>query len=303
MQYTANRMHKPTIDILMPTYEPQPEHLLRAIDSVFAQTEQNWRLLIHDDASKTDVRSAIAFYLRDPRITFQKSTQHKGIGGNWNACLRFVHAPFIQFLFQDDLWTSSYLERTVNIMSKEHDVSLLSVHHAYACERDIETAFNYQFVLQQKEKYLRPGRQDSHIFLIDWLRRGLFPNVIGEPSFVMLRKSLVEIVGDFREDFKQFLDIEYWVRCLQYTDWYYLTENLGTFRVHRKGTSFQNFQSGVGLTERSRCLWELYKTFPEKSEERHAIRCSLRPHFIRIVKQSIKWGVRTCTRIVSAKEK
>src|SRR3989339_1808239 len=79
-------MDTPLYSVLMPPYEPHPQQLAEALDSLLAQTEPRWSLLIHDDASKKNVKSMIAHYLEDPRITFARSEKNLGIGGNWNAC-------------------------------------------------------------------------------------------------------------------------------------------------------------------------------------------------------------------------
>src|SRR5690606_28328770 len=62
--------HRPLISVLMPVYNPPPQLLLEAIDSVRAQVYDNWQLCIADDAS-TD--PAIRLLLEqaaaeDPRI-------------------------------------------------------------------------------------------------------------------------------------------------------------------------------------------------------------------------------------------
>ncbi|PIP64951.1 hypothetical protein COU77_04080 [Candidatus Peregrinibacteria bacterium CG10_big_fil_rev_8_21_14_0_10_49_16] len=287
-------MRKPTVDILMPTYEPQPEYLLEAIESILAQTEGDWQLFINDDASQTDVFDLVKHYLHDPRVHFSKNEQRLGIGGNWNTSLRKSNADYMQFLFQDDVWNTNYLEKTIDIMTNYTDISLVSVHHAYTCTNSIETKGHYDFVNTYKKNHLQNGIQISALFLPQWLRSGLYPNVIGEPSFVMMKRTLIEKVGAFREDLNQFLDVEYWIRCLRHTDWYYLDEHLGTFRVHKDGTSVRNYESGVGLTERFQCLWECYKTFPQGSPERRTLRNSVHIHLVHIVKQCVRRGLRKC---------
>jgi hypothetical protein len=82
------------------------------------------------------------------------------------------------------------------------------------------------------------------------MEKGLRPNFIGEPSFVMLRRSLMESVGKFREDMPQGLDTEYWLRCLLRADWYFERTSLGMFRVHGQAASARNDREGLGLYDR-----------------------------------------------------
>ena len=64
-------MSNVTVNIYVPTYEPKPEHLRKALESIRTQTFQDWTALIHDDASPTaNVREIAGPYLGDPRIVF-----------------------------------------------------------------------------------------------------------------------------------------------------------------------------------------------------------------------------------------
>ena len=60
----------PRISVLMPVCNPRPEHLRAALDSVLAQTWQDWELCIADDAStREDTRPLLEDYARrDPRL-------------------------------------------------------------------------------------------------------------------------------------------------------------------------------------------------------------------------------------------
>lgn len=240
------------VHILLPTCEPRPEFLRAAIDSVAAQTEQRWMLHINDDASTIDVRAIIAPYLADPRIAFSRNSHRLGLGGNWNACLKKIPEPdtYVQFLFQDDLWDFGYLARTLRIMEEHPTVGFISTEHDYACEKGIATATLYDELRRFRREYITPGLHRGKEMLQWWLERGLHPNIMGEPSFVLLRRRVVEDAGLFDRRMQQNLDVEYWTRMLEHSDWYYCTENGGVFRVHRDGASERNRRRGFGLIDR-----------------------------------------------------
>lgn len=238
----------------MPTYEPKPDHLRAALESVLAQTETRWTLFIHDDASQADVQGIVAPYLDDARIRFARSETRLGIGGNWNACLKEAKTPYVQYLFQDDTWEKDYLLNALNILETHPHVGFVSVEHEYAFEGHSEFRGGYEDLLRFKRENISMGEHDGREFLQWWMARGLHPNVIGEPSFVMLRKSVTDAVGPFLEDMPQFLDVEYWTRLLQGSDWYYIPKSHGAFRVHASGASHQNQQQGRGLFDRLRCM-------------------------------------------------
>ncbi len=268
-------MHQPLINIFVPTYEPQARHLKEAIESILAQTEKRWTLLIHDDASTVDVNEIIKPYLADPRIRFERSDGRLGIGGNWNACLEQAVAPFVQFLFQDDVWTPTYLERSIAILERDEGIGFTAANHTYRTDDGKPAGDHYEYVRHKREEVLKSGRYDGREFLMQWVREGLHPNLIGEPSFVMMRREMIERTGLFSHDLPQCLDLEYWTRLLINTHWQYIPEELGFFRVHPQAASAVNQQSGAGIFDRLVCLKRLQSSLNNPAEKK-IVRDSIR---------------------------
>ncbi len=276
-------MPVPRVSILLPTYEPNPEFLKAALDSLLGQTFQDWTLLIHDDASTADVRSFVEPYLKDPRITFARSRARLGIASNWNACLAKANQPYVQFLFQDDRWKPEYLQSAVKALEEHPTAGLAAVNHRYLKSppppreegdggrgQDI-----YDEVTAARAK-IQPGLHKGINFLRSWSKNGLRPNVVGEPSFVMLRKSVVDRIGLFNGSMKQGLDVEYWVRTLAISDLVWIPEELGDFRVHAKAASSVHHHAGTGLADRLRCFETLLQALPnERSWIRRDMRLAL----------------------------
>lgn len=265
-------MDEPLVSIYVPTYEPNSLFLHEALSSIRNQTEGRFQVFIHDDASRVDVRALVSPFLEDERFHFARSITHRGIGGNWNACLQYGSAPFIQYLFQDDAWYPQYLARSLAALRSGERVGFVASEHQYLCEEDLPIASFYKSLPNLRRSLLWPEWQNGKHVLLLWLRCALDPNLIGEPSFVMMRRSAMQAAGRFAEDMPQFLDCDYWVRLLLHTDLAYLPEASGVFRVHRRGTSFRNFESGEGVFDRFRCLGSLRMHVPPGSEEEKILR-------------------------------
>ena len=261
-------MNKPLIDIFVPLYKPDPHFLKCALDSIKHQTEDRFAVFINDDCSQSDVEAIVKPYLTDSRFSFTHNVKRLGIGSNWNACLSFGQAPYIQFLFQDDHWYTPYLRRCLEIFAQNPSIGFVSVDHMYEYEKGIDGASIYESWRDLRRTHLAPGLHNGTKFLRWWINRDLHPNMIGEPSFVMMKRDVVERTGFFREDMTQSLDVEYWTRLLQNTNWYFLDEELGAFRVHAKGASAKNQREGMGLFERLQCLNLLAKMVPEAAVAR-----------------------------------
>jgi glycosyltransferase involved in cell wall biosynthesis len=255
----------PLISILLPTYEPDPAHLREAIESVLGQTESRWQLLVHDDASTVNVASIVEPFLKDSRIRFSRNPKRLGIGGNWNAVLALAlsASPYLQFLFQDDTWHPRYLESALQTLERYPEAAFVTVGHAYVLEKeDVKLRGKFTHVTAMRKSMLREGLNNGKAFLRSWIRRSLHPNVIGEPSFVMLRKTAVEEAGAFRTDLQQCLDLEYWLRIVARHDFAVCEEELGTFRVHSKGASAAHYRNFWRRLERPRILMEFFLRRP-----------------------------------------
>jgi len=253
-------VYMPKISILIPTHKPNSLHLTEALESLRAQTETDWECIICDEPTETDTHAMIMEYLVDERIQYFRNEKPLGIGGNWNQCIKKANAPLHAFLFQDDVWEPKYLETALGILEKHHTVGFVSMNHRYQHDDDLWTKDGYELLDKIKDKVLREGIWKKEEFLKMWLERNMHPNLIGEPSFVVMRKSLIEKVGAFDETMVQFLDVEYWLRCLQESDWYYEQSSQGAFRIHSSAASFQNNSSGNGLYDRLTCYERLIKT-------------------------------------------
>ncbi len=237
----------PTVSVLVPLFRTNPAYLQQALQSLLSQTFEDWEcILVHQPAP--GYPSPKSDQLPDPRFTLLTSNA-TNIGSNWNACLPHAKGEFIQYLFQDDFWDATYLERAVAALRAQPTAGFVSARRRYRYEGDVPNKSIYEEVLAAQAA-LAPGLYDGRLFLTEWLKRDLRPNLIGEPIFVLLRHSLMQKVGRFNERFFQLIDSEYWIRCLEASDWVLLPETLGTFRVHDEGTSAVNEREGKGIFER-----------------------------------------------------
>ncbi len=250
------------IDVLIPTYNPKQEHLTVALASLQAQTFQGWQAFIHDDCSPNGETEAIVRpFLTDSRITFKRSPDRLGIGGNWNACLRSTSAPIVAYLFQDDLWHPNYLAAAYKALNDHSSVGFVSLKHEYRGEGGMTNLPLYESIQEYRRTKVTPGLHSGREFLRYWIQAELHPNIVGEPDFVVMKREVMVKAGPFLEDMPQFLDTEYWLRLLTFTDWYNLTAaEYGVFRVHPSAASAVNQVTGQGIFDRLQCFEVLTQT-------------------------------------------
>ncbi|MGH9643176.1 MAG: glycosyltransferase family 2 protein [Terriglobales bacterium] len=100
----------PSISIVLPAYN-RVQYLREAVDSVFAQTFQDWELIVADDGSDVETAGYLAGLQKIPRVEIL----WRGHSGNpsvvRNAAIRVARGTYVAFLDSDDLWLPTKLER------------------------------------------------------------------------------------------------------------------------------------------------------------------------------------------------
>ncbi|MEJ5259281.1 MAG: FkbM family methyltransferase [Anaerohalosphaeraceae bacterium] len=100
----------PLVSICMTAYNTE-RFIRRAIESVLAQTYENFELIIVDDGS-TDGTAKTVQSFRDRRIRFF-SQPHKNAAAASNRAIREARGDFVMMIDSDDFIGPSYLERMV----------------------------------------------------------------------------------------------------------------------------------------------------------------------------------------------
>ncbi len=92
----------PAITFAIPFYKNRA-YLQRAIQSVLAQTNPDWTLIISDDAGpEGDLSPWIASLPQSEKLHYVRQPQNLGIAGNWNACLALAATDLVTLLHADD---------------------------------------------------------------------------------------------------------------------------------------------------------------------------------------------------------
>ena len=92
--------------IILPTYN-RAYVLWRAVQSVLAQTEPRWELLVVDDGS-TDATALLIEEFQDPRIRLFK-TMRRGPSAARNHGARHARGAYVAYLDSDNTWPAEFL--------------------------------------------------------------------------------------------------------------------------------------------------------------------------------------------------
>jgi glycosyltransferase involved in cell wall biosynthesis len=97
---------QPTVSILLPVYNCG-KCIFNAVDSVIAQTYNNWKLFIIDDGSTSnstkDFLKKIESELTDNLVVIRLE-KNRGIVNALNSGLEYVNSKYVARIDCDDLW-------------------------------------------------------------------------------------------------------------------------------------------------------------------------------------------------------
>lgn len=113
-----------TISIGIPFYNAEP-YLADAIRSVFAQTYQDWELILVNDGS-TDRSLDIAYSINDSRVRVISDGENKKLAYRLNQITSLSQYNYIARMDADDLISPHRLKKELSILEKNSNIDLVS---------------------------------------------------------------------------------------------------------------------------------------------------------------------------------
>jgi glycosyltransferase involved in cell wall biosynthesis len=98
--------------VVIPAYNPRPEHLARSLQSVLSQSLEDWACVVVDDGSSRTV--AVDAVDVAPVTTLRR--ENGGVAASRNSGAAVVGGDYLAFLDQDDEWLPAKLERQIAFM-------------------------------------------------------------------------------------------------------------------------------------------------------------------------------------------
>ena len=211
--------YRPLISILVPTYNTDHEFLRECFESVLAQVYDNWELCIVDDASPDEkVRDIIKEYAAlDGRITYKFLKKNKHIAGATNEAVKLSSGEFISLFDHDDILWPNALYEVVKALNSDKKIDFL-----YSDEDKIT---------ENSHTHLAP------FFKPDWNPDFLY-SVNYITHFSTVRKTLLEKIGGFREEYNGAQDWDLFLRITSVTDKiYHIPTIVYSWRIHDLSTA------------------------------------------------------------------
>lgn len=116
----------PLISVVVPVYNPEIPHLIEMIESVRAQSYENWELCIADDCSNDLVKNTLLDYCKNDvriKVLFRDTNGH--ISNATNSAISLCKGEYISFLDHDDILDIDALLETAVIILRNPEIKFI----------------------------------------------------------------------------------------------------------------------------------------------------------------------------------
>lgn len=216
------------ISIITASYNYE-DFIKETIESILAQTHEDWELIIVDDGSADNSIEVIKSYVKcDGRISLltHDNNQNLGLIEAVKLGLSQAAGDYIAFLESDDIWESNYLEEKIKVIKGHPDAGF--IFNSVEMFGDEKTMKEYDKYFDFSKKILRKITFPQNIFNLM-----LLSNFVPTFSCVMVKKEAI-LECNFDMVFAPWLDWGLWLQIAYRYDFYYLPNNLTKWRMHQK---------------------------------------------------------------------
>jgi glycosyltransferase involved in cell wall biosynthesis/GT2 family glycosyltransferase len=271
----AATVSRPAVSVAICAYNSM-RYIDETVDSVFAQTFQDFEIVVIDDGSSDGTADHLERSRRDSRLRVVRQP-NQTLRVARPAAAAHARGEFIAFLDHDDVWLPRKLERQIEAAGRAPDAALvfsdcLLVDSAGRPTGSLSEQFDFAAI------DLAAAR--AHLEL---LRRGNFVAY----STAMVRASVFRDAGGFNHSFQYVSDYDLWLRLARRHRLLCVPEPLAKYRVH--GTQFTQQRAHLTLAEHVELLLPVARSHAYPPDVRIAVRDMLfgqhRVAFVRLWRQ------------------
>ena len=199
---------QPLVSVVVPAYNYG--HLIReTLDSLAAQTYGAWECVVVDDGSTDDTAEVVEAYAAgDARVRYVRQANARQAAARNNG-IRHASGAYFQFLDADDLLEPRKFERQVEYLERHAEVDIVysGVRYFSAAGGGLTHSRQYS-VWDDGRPWMPEVSGRGRVLLERLLRNNIM--VVNSP---LVRRRVVETVGEFDAGLTPVEDWDYWTRC------------------------------------------------------------------------------------------
>ncbi|WP_375496977.1 glycosyltransferase family 2 protein [uncultured Nostoc sp.] len=148
--------NQPRLSIGLPVYNGE-KFIKEAIDSLLAQTFEDFELIISDNAS-TDKTEEIcrAYAEQDQRICYYRNDKNIGCARNFNRVFKLSSGEYFKWAAYDDLHAPDFIKKCVEVLDQDPTIILC---HSQTYFIDEEGSFLQNYDIKLKADALKPHKR------------------------------------------------------------------------------------------------------------------------------------------------
>ena len=186
----------PLISIIIPVYNANPKVLKECINSVLNQSYKNFEICISDDnSSNKDTIKVLKSFEKNCKIKVKYREKNGMISKCMNSALELANGDYIGFLDNDDVLDKDALYYMVEEINRNNDIDFL-----YSDEDKIDEHNEYC------EPHFKPDWSPDTLLSLNYICH-----------FVLIRKKILDVVGNFRSEFDGAQDYDLFLRVTEVT--------------------------------------------------------------------------------------
>ena len=217
-QRAARFEKEPLISIVIPLYNTPEVYLKAMIDSILAQTYQNFEVCLADGSKGNGTGDSIRrLYGGEEKLHYKKLSENKGISGNTNEALAMASGEYILLADHDDLLSSDALYEIVEEINDHQDADII-----YTDEDKVDMEGEHYFDPHFKPDFnlymLRTSNYICHIFVV--------------------KRDIARAVGGFCSEYDGAQDYDFILKCTEQAKGiYHVPKILYHWRCHTDSTA------------------------------------------------------------------
>jgi glycosyltransferase involved in cell wall biosynthesis len=223
----------PKVSICLPSLNTRP-FLPERLDTILAQTFQDWELIVVDSYSDDGSWELIQDYAkREPRMQiFQEPRQ--GIYAGFNSCIRRTSGEYIYIATSDDTMTPDCLEKMVAALEQNSDCDLCQCALEFIDEHSKPLPEDRQWNQLAIGNYFKAWLRCSHKRFAphDGVLHFAVLTVYTSVTQLLIRKRLFDAIGYFETDRGSMADFEWEMRASLLYNTIYIPHVLASWRIH-----------------------------------------------------------------------
>jgi glycosyltransferase involved in cell wall biosynthesis len=213
---------RPLVSVLTPVYNGE-KYLAECIESVLAQTYENWEYVVVNNCS-TDRSLEIAnhYATKDERIRIHNNTEFLELIANWNHAVKQISAKskYCKIVHADDWLFSECIEQMVKVAEMKPTISIVGSYLLKGAKIEGSGLPYPSHIVSGKEICRRTFLPGFYVF--------------GSPTSLLIRSALIKEESAFYNENFLHADMEVCFRVLQNSDFGFVHQVLSFTRLHNE---------------------------------------------------------------------